>query len=622
MKNTCASLVGAGALIVLLTVVAYLPILRGGFVFDDHELITDNWMVKASDGPYRFWFTAESPDYRPLVWSLWWLEWRLWDGRAPGYHVVNVLLFAVDTVMVWLILRRLKVAGAWLAAVIFAIHPVNVATGAWISEQKNTLSMLFYALAILLYLKFDDEGRWRWYGLSVGAFFLALLSKTAVVMLPVALLGCAWWRHGRVRTKDWLCSGPYFVGSLVLALVTIIQHVRTLPTAFVRPGSFAERLAMAGQVPWFYLSKALLPVDLMVVYPKWQIDASHWVSYVPGIILIGGLIVFWWKRNTWGRPVLFGLGYFVVTLFPVLGFFDQAFYWHTLVADHWQYHSIIGVIALVVAAGQKAVHRMSEWGRSAQVLVPLGAGLASVVLVAVLGVATWNRSSVYAKEATLWQDNVTKNPNAWVAHYNLGVDLKGMGRMREAIGHFEQTVRLCPDFAKAHINLGAALAHEGRIEEAVHHFERALQIVPHYAAAHFDWALALQHTGKLPEAVRHYELALRFDPSYVEAQNNLAWLLATLAPTDGGDPTRAVSLARGACTLTEYRVPAYLDTLAVAYAAAGRFAEATATARTAIDLARGAGQPGLAREIETRRQLYRAGLAYRPSVDARSSSNP
>ncbi|HUI08139.1 MAG TPA: tetratricopeptide repeat protein [Verrucomicrobiae bacterium] len=505
---------GGAALIIVLTVVAYVPALRGGFVYDDHSLIVENPLVKASDGPYRYWFTAEAPDYRPLTWSLWWLEWRAWDGRATGYHVVNVLLHAANAVLVWAILRRLKIPGAWVAAMVFAVHPVNVATVAWISEQKNTLSMLFYALSILLYLRFDEEDRWEWYGLSLVAGLLALLSKTAMVMLPVVLLACAWWRRGRVRRRDWLCSVPFFAASLVMALVTIVQHHRALGGGAVRTGGFAARTAAAGWIPWFYLCKALLPVNLTVIYPKWEIDATRWISYVPGVVLLGCFWVFWLRRRSWGRPLLFGLGYFVVTLFPVLGFFDQGFYYYSLVADHWQYYSIIGVIALAVAAGERMGARIG--GR------PRHLAVAASVVVVVLGVATWRRGDVYADEEKLWRDNLAKNPNAWAAYNGLGAALEAKGRPGEAIGEYEQALRLNPDYAEAHNNLGVVLERSDRIQEAIRHYEQALRIRPAYAHARSNWGVALARLGKLKEAIGQFERALRIEPDSAETRYNLA----------------------------------------------------------------------------------------------------
>ena len=516
MKDAWRSPLAGAALIVVLTVVAYIPTMHGGFLWDDGALIANNRMVKASNGLYRFWFTAETADYRPLTWSLWWLEWRLFGAAPTGYHIVNLLLHAIDSVLVWMILRRLKISGAWLAALLFAIHPVNVATVAWISEQKNTLSMLFYAVAILLYLRFDEAGRWRWYGWSLAVFLLALLSKTAVVMLPVVLLGCVWWRHGRVRRKDFLCSVPYFMPALVMGLVTIFQHQHALAGAVVRTGGFASRLAAAGWIPWFYLYKALLPFNLTVIYPMWEIDSSRWLSYMPGIILIGFFAWFWRKRETWGRPLLFGLGYFVVTLFPVLGFFDQGFYAYSLVADHWQYYSIIGVLALVVAAGQRICRRPGKQGRY------LGIVLGGAVVL-VLGVATWERACIYADAETLWRDNMVRNPNAAVVHNNLGIAL---GRVPEAIAQYEQTLRINPDFADAHFNLGVALMQTGRVPEAMAHWQQALRVKPDYAEAHYNLGVALMQMGRVPEAMEHWRQALRINPDFAEAHYSLGVALA------------------------------------------------------------------------------------------------
>jgi len=616
MKNAWRSLGPGATLIILLTVVAYVPAMRGGFIWDDGLLISENRTVRASDGLYRFWFTTEAPDYYPLAWSLWWLEWRLWGDSATGYHVVNVLLHAVNAILVWIILRRLKIPGAWLAGLLFAVHPVNVATVAWISEQKNTLSMLFYAVAILLYLRFDEDGRWRWYGLSLAAFLLALLSKSAVVMLPVVLLGCVWWTRGKVRWKDFLRCGPFFGLSLVLGLVTIwFQYHQALGGYTIRAASFPSRLAAAGWVPWFYLYKALLPLNLTVIYPKWQIDASRWVSYLPGIILVGCLIVFWWRRKTWGRPLLFGLGYFVVMLFPVLGFFDQGFYQFSLVADHWQYCSIVGAIALSVAAGEMIFRRMGEQRRC------LGT-VAGMAVLMVLAVATWRRGHVYADEETLWRDNVAKNPNAWLAHHNLGIALGQAGRIQEAIWHWEQALRIKPDYARTHYNLGIALGQVGKLADAIAHYEQALRIKPDYAEAHNSLGAALWQAGRIQEAIGHYELALRIKPDYAEAHNNLGAVLAVQ-----GRVSEAIAEYAAALRIKPDYADAHYN-LGVALASQGRISEAIAEYAAALrikpDHAEAHHDLGIVLagqgRVEEAIAEYRASLRIKPdNVEARNN---
>ncbi len=595
-------------LMVLITVAAYLPALRAGFVFDDGTLILRNRMLKAPDGLYRFWFTTEASDYYPLSWTLLWSEWHWWGDHPAGYHVVNLLLHGANAVLVWLILQRLRIRGAWVAAALFAVHPVNVATVAWVSEQKNTLAMLLYALSILWYLRFDEDDCWRWYALSLVAFLLALLSKTAVVMLPFVLLSCAWWRRGRLRWKDFCRAGPYVALGLALGLTTVwFQQYRALGGNTLRTEGFLPRLAAAGWVPWFYLTKVLLPLNLVVVYPKWQIAASRWLSWVSGIMLVACFALFWRKRGSWGRPCLFGLGYFVVTLFPVLGFFDQGFYHYSLVADHWQYFSMVGAVALAVAAVDTIGRRAGERWRC------LRTAVGTAVLVA-LAAATWSRSTVYADNETLWRDNLAKNPNAYVAHENLGVALVEAGQPDAGMKEFQQALRIAPDEPSVHNSIALILADRGRTQEALAHYQEALRLRPNYSDAHCGLAVLLASQGRISEAMAHDREALRLNPWHADACNNLAWLLATREESTPQDRAWAVQLASRALQSVGHPQASYLDTLAAACAATGRFQEALADAQKAIDLARAAGQAALADQIEARARLYRDGKAYREPI--------
>jgi protein O-mannosyl-transferase len=518
MKNEWKSS-AAGAAIILLTLAAYLPAVHGSFIFDDEILILANPMVRPIEGIHGFSAKMVGDNYYPLTWALWRFEWRLWGDNTLGYHVVSILLHASSAILIWLILRQLKVPGAWVAGLTFALHPVNVASVAWISEQKNVLSMLFYAAAILLYLKSDETGQQRWYGLSLAAFLLALLSKTSVVMLPVVLLGCVWWLHHRVRVEDLLRSLPFFGLSLILGLATVWYQRHFVLQGAAPLDGFASRLAMAGRVPWFYLSKEILPLGLTVVYPKWQTNPSNWTSYIPGVLLIVCFVAFWWKRKTWGRPLLFGLGYFVATLFPVLGFFDQSFYSSTLVADHWQYSSIIGPIALVVASSAMLYGRLGE---RTQHCASIGVAAALMLLAA----GTWRRSVIYATEETLWRDNVAKNPNACLARNDLGVALEKAGKISEAMEQFEHLLQMNPDDAAGHLNLGDALRRMGRFQEAIGQYEKALRVAPGYTKALYGLGLTLWSMGHLPEAIDRYEEALRIDPNFTQAHVNLGIALS------------------------------------------------------------------------------------------------
>jgi tetratricopeptide (TPR) repeat protein len=560
------------AVIVLLTVVAYLPASRDGFILDDDALIVNNHLVTMPDGLYRLWCTTESVDYWPLTSTTWWVEWRLWGRNPQGYHVVNVILHALSAVVWWRVLARLKVPASWLAAAVFAVHPVNAQSVVWIAEGKNTLAMFFFALTLWGWLTFEDTGHRGWWWLALGMFGLALLGKTAVVTLPVVLLGIAWWRRSKVGWPDVLRTLPFFGLAGLLGCVTVwFQNHRAIAADIVRNDSFGSRLAGAGYALWFYLYKALLPLNLCFVYRRWQIDPNNLLSYAPGLLWTVGLAMCWRYRRRWGRPCLLGLGFYTLMLLPALGFFNVYFMRYSLVADRWQYFSIIGLIALVVGGGAAIVQRAGPQN------VAFGK-FAAVVLLLALGASTWEQTHVYRDPETLWRDTLTKDPDSCLAQNNLGVILRGRGELTEARQHYEQAVRIAPDYFEAHNNLGNVLLQLGDAPAAIEEFGRALQIQPNQPETRYNLGNALLQLGKLANAITEYETALRIRPDYAEAHNNLGSALL-----ESDKVTEAIAQFEQAVRLHPDFVEAHYN-LGVAFAIQGRRNEALEQYRKTIQI--------------------------------------
>ena len=335
-----------GALFIFaLVLIAYRPILPGSFLMDDRRLIEeDNPIVTGQLGPSTVWFQTE--------WAFstfaFWAQWLAWGARPGWYHAVNMALHALSAVLLWRLLARLKIPGAWLAGAVFAVHPVAVASVARIAELKNTLSLPFFLLAALFYVRYEDASLPRnqssperqgrpaalWYGLSLAAFVLALLSKTSTVMLPLLLLGGAAFRRGQVTGRDVICASPFFALALAFGLMSAwFQKHLYLPGLTLAPESFGERLALAGRAFWFYLGKALLPVNLNLVYPRWKTDASSLMSFLPVLLIGAALLLCWRFRRAWGRPAFLGLAVFAITLFPALGLINSQFLTRWQVSD-------------------------------------------------------------------------------------------------------------------------------------------------------------------------------------------------------------------------------------------------------------------------------------------------
>jgi hypothetical protein len=349
----------AGALLILgIIALAYIPALKAGFVWDDDSMLTGN-IVLQPDGLYRSWFTTEQLNYWPVTWTNYRLEHVLWKENPTGYHATNILIHALCTLLLWRILVRLKIPVALPITLIFAVHPVNVESVAWVAQRKTILSMLFFLSSLAAYLKFDRTNKRRWYWMSVGLFVLAVLSKGTVVALPVVILMCVWWLRRTIKRSDVIRSLPFFAVSAVSSVLEIwFQYTKAIGADIVRSDSLPARIAGAGMAVWFYIYKALLPVHLVFIYPRWQIDPAKWFSWIPDLALLAVFGLCWRYRVSWGRPVLFALGYFIVMLVPILGFFNTYFMRYSLVADHYQYAAIIGVIALATVGGSRLATRL------------------------------------------------------------------------------------------------------------------------------------------------------------------------------------------------------------------------------------------------------------------------
>jgi tetratricopeptide (TPR) repeat protein len=605
------------AALVLLTLLAYQPVWHAGFIFDDDVMLTANPVIHAADGLRHIWWSTLLPDYFPMTSTVLWLEWRLWGENPLGYHLVNVLLHAASAVVLWRVMSRLLLPGAWLAAAMFALHPVNVESVAWITELKNTLAMLFFSITLLAYLRFEEDAETRnvsgkcpkaWYGLALGAFVLALLSKSAVAPLPVVLLGFAWWRRGWMTLRDARWVTPFFAASLLFSLVSLwFQQHRAIGSTLVRDDSFWSRLAGAGWALWFYLYKALLPVNLSFVYSRWQLNAASALSYLPGLILLVGLLACWRFRNRWGKARLFAFSYFVLMLAPVLGFVNISFMRYSFVADRWQYFALLGPIALVAAG----LTRNFQFTISNQ---RFGQAPFSAALLLVLGVLTWRQAWTYANPEILWTATLERNPNCFLAQTELGNMLLGKDRADEALARYRAALEVSPKYELALYNLGYALQRQGKITEAIVEFRKAVAARPDYLAAHYHLGAAMGQAGQWPQAVAELKRVVELEPHFAEAQNSLGEALLNVNRLDEA----IVHLRKALEAQPGY--PKALNNLGVARIREGKLDEARLLFQQAVELQPGfpEGESNLGASLlmkgEVRGALvhYRASLASQP----------
>ncbi|MGA9778384.1 MAG: tetratricopeptide repeat protein [Verrucomicrobiia bacterium] len=630
-------------LLVVATFVAYLPALHGGFVWDDDVYVTNNPLLTAPDGLWRIWFTLDAPSqYFPLTYTLFRLEHGFWGFNATGYHCVNILLHAINALLVWRLLVRLSVPGAWLGAALFALHPVQAESVAWVTELKNVSSLFFILLSLLAWIKFVEERpttAWPYYWMALVCFGLALSGKTTACTLPATLLLILWLKQKPIGMIRWLQVVPFVLIGVGMGLVTVWwerYHQGTEGATFSM--SLLERFLIAGHAVWFYLGKLLWPVNLTFSYPRWTINPADPLAY--GWLAAGAAlaVVLYFARRLWGRGVVVAALFYVATLVPMLGFFMLYTFRYSFVADHYQYVACIGPLALAAAGISTG---LSRFDRTSPFLKPVLCG----ALVLVLGVLTWQRTGVFRDQETLWRDTLTKNPDSWMAYNNLGLLFQDQGHVGKALEYFQHALQLNPDYSEALDNVGTILAVEGQYDKATEYYRRANRIQPNSfntlenlasalaATGQFNEAIAdyrraiqlnskhpeafvylgmtLGQSGRNQEAVAAYRAALKLNPDLPEALNNLALILATSSDDGLRNGPEAVQLAERACQLTQYRQPLFIETLAAAYAEAGRFQEAQAAEVAAEHLATVAGLTDQAQRDQRLLERYRAGQPLR-----------
>ncbi len=606
-------------LLVLLPCACYWPALDGAFLWDDRSMTVDNPLILAADGLRGIWFSTRPVDYFPLTYTTFWVEWRLWGNDPLGYHLVNLALHIASTFLLWRLLRALRVPGAWFGALLFAVHPVNVAAVAWIAECKASLAMVFYLASLVCWVRAEDRnqsGRLQ-YAAALALHILAVLSKPSVVMMPCVLLVLAWWRNGRVGWRDLGRTVPFFAVSLAAGLTTMWFHYHRAVSAddLAHANPLPVRLIVAGRTTFFYIGKIFWPHRLAMIYPRWAFPPGDMAGFLWPVGLAALLAGVWWGRRFWGRGPAATLASFVLILLPVCGLLHMAFFSFSYVSDHLVYSATPGLLALVAAWLAGFYERGGTAGRAAS------ATMAGLVLL--LSTACWQRAVDFSDPEKLWESGLRIDPHSPGAHNNLGIVLQERAphdpaTLAQAEAHFREALKSGDDqLGVAGVNLANVLRMEGRWTESAAVYRRVLAVYPEAegfnnygvailntgdnaaAAAAFRQAIRLEPTlasayynlysvelpeGHLPQAVALLQACLKLDPDNVKALTALLTLHLERADQTAIPPLPAeetLAIAERVCKLTQYRGARQLLLRSKAALASGRRAEAVDFAQRA-----------------------------------------
>jgi hypothetical protein len=498
------------------------PVLDSPWYGDDDLYILNNPLM--SD-PFRLreaWFGPGTfIEYYPLSETVQWLQWQAWGDQPIKYHATNLALHLASALLVWWLLAKFRLRFAWVGGLIFAVHPLFVDTIAAANELKNTLSLPPFLLAMGFYLDFEKSGKPIYYRFAVALFLVAMLCKITMAFFPGVILLYAWWKRGRITMDDMGRAVPFLGISLVLMGLTLhagdiyAATIHYESPAPIHLGGLFNRLALAGLSLAFYIGRAFFPLDPLPLYPLWKIDPLTPWLFLPLLLVAAIVALCWSRRSSWGRPILFALGFFVLGLAPFLGLNQTSYMAMTWTSDHFLYIPILAPIALAMAGLDLWAQRVSA---RVQPLIMAGVGVMAGLLV----FQTWSYSRLFPEPEKLWAYDEQFNPDSWFPPFRIGALAYGRNQMPEAAAYLHRSTQLNPDFWSAQFYAGLSLCNTGHFDEGIEALRQSIRLRPYDFSAHFYLGMAMLHVNNLDEAITEFKAALRARSDSVEVEGALS----------------------------------------------------------------------------------------------------
>ncbi len=565
-----------GAALVLLAVMAHLLGIESPWIWTDHRAIADNILLHSARGMAQFWFHPFATGRTPLGGTLLYLQYLAPAMLAPAaiYHLTTLLAHAGNCLLVWVILRRLQTPGAWLAAAIFAVHPIEVQSIGWASRQADVLGATAGLASLLCFLKLKEihppappdfgvappnERRLR---ITMTLLFVAAaLFQPSIVTLAGVFPLILWWKRGKVEREDLTELAPILAFAGLLAAIGLVYpefHHEGGPAAALNP---LDRLIVSGRAVWFYVETILCPQPLLFVYPRWELTGDLWML-VFSLALAAVITAMWRTRNRLGSGPLVAVAAFIILILPHLPFVRSEWMGYTFVADHLQYLPGMPLIALF-AASLTRLADLIRW-------IPLrrGARLAGIgLVVAGLGTLAVFNTLIYASEVAVWKYTLENDPLSLTARAVLSEYYLRLGKLTSAdqfrwnvldriermTSHggadagatvmiqmsrasffesqqqytqaakiYRQVLSIDPRNHEAAIRLALAYKRSGDVANALRSFADAALHYPTDDALLNEYGLALVESGRIDDGIEKYRDAIRLNYNFVAAHLNLS----------------------------------------------------------------------------------------------------